>query len=482
MENLDMLVDKLIKLPNEISWVEFKHNNYCPDMIGEDISALANAAAYYEKTCAYMIWGIDDDTHEIVGTTYDQYSLKVGNQEIESWLRNLLSKNASFVFHSLEINNKRVVLLMINRAVNQTVTFKKVDYIRVGSYTKKLNDYPSMKTQLWDRIRNTNFEELIAEKDLDVQGVIEKMDIYSYFELRKMPLPTTQDEIIHYLLEEKMVIKQDNGMFDITNLGAILFAKKLSDFHGLSRKAIRVVQYERNDRLNILKEFSGSKGYANGFEGLIGFLEAILPSSEEINGAIRKTKKEFPIVAVREIVANALIHQDLSISGTGPMIEIFPNRIEVTNPGVPLVDIKRIIDNPPKSRNEKIAALMRRFGMCEELGSGWDRIVISCELETLPAPKIILYEENTKVILFSDIAFANMSMEDKIWDCYLHACIKYVSSETITNSSLRNRFGLQDSSSASISRLIKDTLNEGLIKAVDANTAPRYMKYIPYWA
>jgi len=164
------------------------------------------------------------------------------------------------------------------------------------------------------------------------------------------------------------------------------------------------------------------------------------------------------------------------------VVEIFQNRIEITNSGTPLVDVKRIIDNPPKSRNEKLAALMRRLRMCEELGTGWDKIVLTCELLQLPAPKIDLYEESTKVTLFAEVPFSSISAEDKLWACYLHACIKQVQGEQLTNSSLRERFGLKDSSSGSISRLIKEAVEKKLIKPVDPTTAPRYMKYIPIWA
>jgi len=163
MENLDILVEQLRRLPNETEWLEFKHNNYSPDVIGEDVSALANSAALMEKSCAYMIWGIDNNTHEIVGTAFNQYSKFNGNQEFESWLRNLLTKNAEFEFHSLKMNDKDIVLLVIHRAANQTVMFKKVDYIRVGSYTKKLSEYPTMQAQLWDRIRSARFEEQLAK-------------------------------------------------------------------------------------------------------------------------------------------------------------------------------------------------------------------------------------------------------------------------------------------------------------------------------
>lgn len=380
------------------------------------------------------------------------------------------------------MNDKKVVVLIINRAINQTVMFKKTEYIRVGSYTKKLSDFPTMQAKLWDRLRADEFEKVIATNDLEAADALNLLDYHTYFELKNEAVPTNQESIMHYMLEENLVEKQDNGLYSITNLGAILFAKQLSAFPTLSRKAVRVVKYDGENRLKIQKEFMGDKGYATGFENLVNFLEAILPSEEIIEGALRKTKTQYPIVAIREIIANALIHQDFNMTGTGPVIEIFDKRIEVTNPGLPLIDIQRIVDNPPKSRNEKMASLMRRLGMCEELGSGWDRVVLMCEMDVLPAPKIVLYEENMKVIMFSEVSFSNLPPEDKLWSCYLHACVKYVSGEPINNKSLRERFGVADTASASVSRLIKEAVKYKLIKPLDPETAPRHMKYVPYWA
>ena len=482
MENLDKLVLELCKLPDETPWVEFKHNNYSPLMIGEDISALANSAALHEKSCAYMLWGVNNETHEIVGTDYNLQTLKKGEQELENWLRSLLSKHADFEFHTVPFGDKKVGVLLIHRAVNQPVVFQKTEFIRVGSYTKKLNEYPALQAQLWDRLRSSKFEERYAKQDLDLVTALGLLEYSSYFDLTKIPQPTNADGVCHYLEEERIIVKQDNGLYSITNLGAILFAKKLSDFPRLSRKSVRVVQYQGNNRLNMLKEYNGSKGYAVGFEGLLGFVDALLPAAEVINGALREKKTAYPQLAIREAVGNALIHQDFSIPGTGPVVEIFDGRIEITNPGTPMVDIKRIVDNPPKSRNEKLAELMRRLRICEELGTGWDKIVISCELAQLPAPRIDLYEENTRVTLYAEQPFSSISPEDKLWACYLHACIKQVQNEQLTNSSLRERFGLKDSATSSVSRLIKDAIDCKLLKPLDPNTAPRYMKYLPYWA
>lgn len=482
MENLDKLIIELCKFDNETPWLEFKHNNYTPEMIGKDISALANSATLYEKAYSYMIWGIDDKTHEIVGTDYNLQNIKKGNQELENWLGGLLSNNANFEFHNTNVNNKNIGVLIIYSAVSQPVMFERSDYIRIGSYTKKLNDYPQVQAKLWDKLRTSRFEENIALKDLSLSEALNLIEYSTYFSLMDIPIPSDNEKIVHYLLEEEIIKKQDNALYSITNLGAILFAKCLDDFPRLSRKAIRVVQYNGNNKLEMLREDIGQKGYVIGFDGLLKYISALLPTKEIINGALRERISAYPMLAIRESVANAIIHQDFSITGTSPVIEIFDNRIEITNPGTPLVDIRRIIDNPPKSRNEKLAALMRRLRMCEELGTGWDKITISCEIQKLPAPRIELYADSTRVTLFSGKKYSSISKEDKLWACYLHACIKHVEGEELTNRSLRDRFGLKESSSGSISRLIADAVSIKYIKPLDPDTAPKHMKYIPYWA
>lgn len=482
MGNLEKLVLELIKQPDETPWLEFKHNNYDPFMIGQDISALANAATMYDRNCAYMLWGVHDKTHEIVGTDNNLQNLKKGNQELENWLRSLLSDNADFEFSSVTIDNNKVGVLIIYSAVSFPVKFEKIDYVRIGSYTKKLKDYPAVESQLWDKIKNIRFEEQWAKTDLELIVAMNMLDYGVYFDLTNTMVPSTADAVAHYLMEEKVIVKQDNGLYAITNMGALLFAKRFSEFDRISRKAIRVVQYAGNNRLTMLKESTENKGYAIGFENLMKYIGALIPTQELIVEALREKKSAYPMLAIREAVANALIHQDFSVRGTGPVVEIFDNRIEITNAGVPLIDIHRIIDNPPKSRNEKLAELMRRLRMCEELGTGWDKIVIACEMLQLPAPKIVLYEGSTRVTLFAETPYSNLSQEDKLWACYLHACIQYVQGEQLTNSSLRNRLGLKDSSSGSVSRLIKEAVAENLIKPLDPDTAPRYMKYIPVWA
>ena len=451
-------------------------------MIGEDISALANSAVLADRSHAYMIWGVDDTTHEIIGTNVRLNQEKKGNQEIENWLRYLLSKNADFSFESVDINGKHVELIIITKASGVPVTFEKIDYIRVNTYTKKINEFPVLQAQLWDKLRHEQFEETFNKIDLNIQEVTNFLDCDAYFDSLGISKPSTLDGYTHYLFEEGIIAPQDNGLLAITNLGAILFGKRLNDFQRLGRKAIRVVQYEGTNRLTILKEETFNAGYAKAFEDIVKYVNTLLPSKEDINSIRLKSTSAFPLPAIREAIANALIHQDFYIAGAGAVIEIFSNRVEVTNPGVPLIDIFRIIDNPPKSRNEKLASLMRRLGMCEELGRGWDRMVISCEAQRLPAPKIQLYQESTKVTLYAHLDYTNIPIEDKLWSTYLHSCLKFIEGEAMSNTSLRERFGLKVTGSGSISRLIKEAVNQKLVKALDPTTAPRYMKYIPIWS
>lgn len=482
MENLDLLIRELVKQPKETSWLEFKLNNDEPGMIGEDICALANSAALAGRDKAYFIWGVENETHDLKGTSFNWRTAKVGNEELENWLHHNLSANANFEFDSTKIGGKWFVVLEIMSAVGSTVMFKKEEFIRIGSYTKKLNDYPAVKKELWNKLRCRDFETQAAKTDLELANALAMLDYPAYFTLQKKMIPEGHRNIAHDLLEDELLKKQDNGLYTITNLGAVLFARRLAEFPTVSRKAIRIVQFAGKSKIELLKDYTGQKGYAIGFEEIMEYMKALLPSKEVITGAVRKTISSYPEIALREAVANALIHQDFAISGTGPVVEIYTDRIEICNPGAPLVDIDRIIDSPPKSRNEKLASLMRRLKMCEELGTGWDKIVAACELMQLPTPRIQVFPENTKVTLLSSIPYRMLTQADRLYACYCHASIMFLKREPMTNSSVRDRFGIEKKNSAMVSRLLKDALAKKLIRSADPDASPKNQRYLPFWA
>ena len=327
-----------------------------------------------------------------------------------------------------------------------------------------------------------NFLNMSAKKNLSPDDILSLLDYSKFFELLKLPLPSNSDGIINKMIQEKIITKNGHG-YIIKNIGALLFAKDLNNFDNISRKAVRVILYDGDNRLKTIKEMEGRRGYAVGFEGLIEYIDNILPSVEEISTALRGTIREYPIIAVRELVANALIHQDFSISGTSPMIEIFENRIEITNPGKPLIDPLRFVDHNPESRNEILTRFMRRLNICEERGSGFDKVILECEFNQLPSPKIIIDDRYTRVILYGQKSFAKMDKMDKIRACYLHSCIKYVSGDFATNQSLRQRFHIETHNYTMASRIISETIKEGLLKEYLAdNKSKKFAKYIPFWA
>ena len=476
------LVKELIAYPNETEWLEFKTNYYNADGIGEYISALSNSATICQKAFAYMIWGINDETHEIVGTNLDIKNKKVGNENFENWLQRLLTPKIIFYFYEISIDNKKVIVLEIQRA-NSTITkFKTDGYIRIGSYKKKLSDNPLIEKELWKELNNIPFEDGISISNVSTDIVLKMLDYTTYFDLLKIPLPEDKKGILHYLEQDELIKKLETGNWDITNFGAILFAKDITKFDNIKRKAVRIIQYKDNSRYDTLREEDVNRGYACGFEEMIKYIQLLTPKNEVIGEVYREENPMYPEKIIRESVANCIIHQNMDITGTSPMIEIFKNRIEITNPGTPLIDKDRFLDNPPKSRNEKIASFLRRINICEERGTGFDKIVKETEIYQLPAPKIDEYKEHTKITLYAYIPYSKMTKADKERACYLHACLRYVNNEYLTNASLRERFEIDAKNSAIVSRLIKATIANGLIKPYEDGNSQKFSKYVPYWA
>lgn len=328
----------------------------------------------------------------------------------------------------------------------------------------------------------TPFERLPAVEKLSAEEVLKRLDYPSYFDLIDRPLPDGRAAILDALAADRLIEPAGGGYWNVMNLGAILLAKQLSDFGRLQRKSVRVIVYKGKGRVETLREQTGHKGYAAGFEGLIGFINGLLPVNEVIGQALRKAVPVYPELAIRELVANALIHQDFSITGSGPMVEIFDDRMEITNPGLPLVDTARMLDNPPRSRNEALASLMRRMGICEERGSGVDKVVSQAEFYQLPAPAFEVVGDSTRSTLFAPRPLTQMDQADRVRAVYLHACLRYVQREFMTNSSLRERFGIDTKNSATASRLIKEALAAGMVRLHDPDAPPKLRRYVPEWA
>ncbi|MEK7263112.1 MAG: ATP-binding protein [Bacteroidota bacterium] len=475
-----LLEHSLLPIPQELNELDWKEelspNN---EKIIRHLSAFANLPGG-----GFIVFGVEDNTGKLIGVS------KTQSTEIIKKLSNLGRDAVMPVIkldHAIELfHNVPLLFVFVTESAAKPVHLRggtiEDTYIRTGGTTRKASRQEVGGLML--NSKTPQFEELHCSSLKSEQEILNLLDYRSIFNLLNKPVPQNNQEILQWLTDERMIDPIDGAGYYVTNFGALAAAHNLHDIDSLSRKSIRLVRYEGVNKLKTEKEYPGSKGYAIGFSGLISFIRALLPSSEIIKNALRTETSVYPEIALREIIANALIHQDFSIRGSGPMIEIFDDRIEVSNPGklLPTKKIDRLIGTTPESRNEILAAAFRRYNICEERGSGFVKAVAAIELYGLPPLKFAETENSFRVIMYSPKKFADMTPEERIEAAYQHSTIKYFSSEGMTNTSLRERFRMHEKQRPQVSLVIKEALRLGKIKPKDPNNAStKFAEYIPYW-
>ncbi len=466
-----MTADDLTKILqySESENIEYKEakTQYSTDKLIKYCVAFAN-----EKG-GKLLLGIKDDK-EICGTNAFQ-----STGDIKSKI--LAKLNIRVEIDEIDYKGKRVLVFDIpSRPIGTPLHYNGAYLMRSGEELLPMT--PEQLQRIFAEGK-PDFELQIAKANLSSDEVVSLLDVQSYFDMMKIPMPETRDAIIDKFEREKLLVIH-SGSYEITNLGAMLFAKDLTNFDNLSRKAIRVVVYNGHSKIKTKLDLTGNKGYAIGFVSLIQYIMGQLPASEVIEDALRKNASVFPELAVRELVANAMIHQDFMLSGNSVMIEIYDNRIEISNPGKPIITVDRFIDEY-QSRNEKLANVMRRLRICEEKGSGIDKTLFEIELFQLPALDIRVNKTRTTVIMHTPKSLDEMDKKERKLACYQHCCLKYVMSEMMTNQTFRERLSLSDKKASVdiVSKVIRETVEDGMIKLNDAeNKSKRYAKYVPFWA
>lgn len=477
--DLEELLRKLLAMPAESELVEFKEANdgFDSDKLGKYFSALSNEANLKGAEEGWLVFGVNN-AQNVVGTAFRSDPAKLQNltKEIADHCTNRLTFRG---IHEVVYEGKRVILFEIPPATTGYPTaWKGHHYGRDGESLGPLNT--DERHRIEGRLQLPPvFERGIAVEDASISHVLELIDWEGFFALFDYPKPTDAQAVIAQLIQHKVVVRA-NGALHITNLGAILFARDLGQFERIEFKRLRMIFYSGTGRTNFEKEQSGQKGYAIGFKRAVDWLNSRLPTKEEIHNVRREQVPTYPPDAVRELIANALIHQDFNTTGASPMVEVFSNRIEITNPGTPLINVLQFLNHTPLSRNEAIASTMHLLGICERRGSGIDRIVEECERYLLPAPNFISGDNFTQVILYGPRPLREMDRRDKIRACYQHACLKYANGQPMTNQSFRERMGIAEQNYSIASRIIADTLEEGLIKPYDPeNKSKKHARYVP---
>lgn len=466
-------LENWLNAPAETERLEFKEakQQYDTTKLLRYCVALANEGG------GYLVLGVTDKLpRRVVGSQAFPSSTALND------IKALIVDKLRFRVDATELlhpDGRVLVFKVPTRPVGQPLAFDGAYLMRVGE------DLVAMTPDVLKRIFAEDQQDWFCQAarcDASADEVIALLDTQTYFELLKIPYPTTRDAVLERLQSQQLIKPTAHG-WTITNLAAILLAKKLDAFSPtLARKAPRVVIYEGINKLKTRNDTTGIRGYAVGFNGLVDFVHSAAPQNRFIEEVVREEVKMFPEQALRELIANALVHQDFLATGTSVMIEMYSDRIEISNPGIPPIKVERFIDEN-RSRNEQLADIMRRFGICEEKGSGIDKVVNAAEVFQLPAPDFRVGDTRTTVVLFAHQDFANMSKTDRIRACYQHCCLLYVSNQRMSNQTLRERFRLSESQAANVSYIIGFTKEAGLIKADESeSTSTRYARYLPFWA
>ncbi|MDR2358731.1 MAG: putative DNA binding domain-containing protein [Prevotellaceae bacterium] len=470
-----ILEDSLTPVPTELNELDWK-SGLSPKTgrLAQHISAFANL-----KGGGMFVFGINDDGTccSISQSEAEEIVKKLGNIA-----KNNLAYSIKIEHDILEYNGFSLLFVYIPEQQEKPVYLRGNDlfnsYCRSAGQTVKMSQ--GQVKALISNSKGIYFEKQIALENISADAVLKFLNYRKIFELLDKNVPTAIDIILDKMKDLEFC-KYEAGRWHITNLGAILFANDINDFEVLRGKSVVVRKYTGTNNREMEFEQFGKYGYAAGFEGLVDFIMLHTKQGEK-----RDVKREdiqiYPRIAIREFVANALIHQDFSITGIPLTIEIFSNRLSITNPGAPLNDINRLIDLPPHSRNEMLANTMLLLRFCERRGSGIDYAIEAIEKQGLPPVKFTRSEQHTRIFLFPPKKLSEMTKEEKVLACYQHACLLYEDNRAINNQSIRERFGIDKNNSFVASRIISDTLESGFIKLSDeTNLSRKFVNYIPYY-
>lgn len=468
----------LLPIPHELNELDWKLTlSEDSQKLAQHISAFGN-----QSGGGFLIFGLlpSGEIHGI-----DQKEAPPIIKKLANISREALEPPQTIEHFADTFSGKTVLMIYIPESLQKPVHLRgkgiEFSFLRSGGQTRKMSRQEIANAVLYSR--QVRFEELEAFS-CDTTEILKLLDHERFFQLLNIPPIESSESVLDQLINHKMVYRQGNA-FSITNLGTIAAAKDLSQFPGKESFTVRVIKYKGSSRIEAQTEREFRQGYGVGFQELIRHIMGELPTNEVIKDALRKNVPVYPEITLRELVANALIHRDFSMTGTHPMVEIFSDRIEVVNPGMllPSVAIERIIDAAPESRNELLAGLMRRMRICEERGSGIDRALFAIEVYGLPPIEFVNGPNMFKAILYSPRSFKQMSSEERLRACYQHCCLKYVSGERMTNPSFRKRLGLKDSQYTLAWRVIDAAIERGLIKPYDSKGKSRkYASYLPSWA
>lgn len=294
---------------------------------------------------------------------------------------------------------------------------------------------------------------------------------------------TDLSRLIEHLFAHKLVARIDQRYVP-TNLAVLTCAKNLAQFPSYERYAVRIIEYVDTTKMRAKRDQTIGSGISLSLDMVVKQVVDSLPHSEIIQNATKLLTSVIPPIAIRELVINAIMHRDFSKTNSFITIEIFSDRIEITNPGglLPDISVDRLIDHPSICRNEVFSDFLRKLNLAEERGSGVDNAVGAIELWGLPPVIFESERDYFKATILMPRSFNDMSKEERVTAVYQHACLNKLAGKRTTNSSLRERFKFSREDTTKVGRVIADALEAEKIKLANPQASRRDFYYVPYWA
>lgn len=385
--DLEKIVRELIDYPREANWFEFKENWYEPNGIGEYISSLSNAAALEGQAFGYLVWGVNNDTHELTGTKFD-YTVDVKNEPLEHFLARQIVPDNNFSFHELTLDGKRIVVVIVPAASKVPTSFDGNRYLRIGSSKVNLNKYPERESNLFYILRvglpticntESEYQDMTFEK------------LFVYYASKGITL-------------NKRTFKKNMGL--LTEAGKYnLLAQLLSDN---SYIPIRFAIFNGTDKASTMysvREF-GNTCLLLSLDKVLEYGDVLnVPQADERDRKVeRKEISLFDADAFREAIINAFVH-NLWISGNAPMITVFSDRIEILSRGTipPGQTMEGFFAGESVPVNQKLSDIFLQLHISERTGRGVPKITEAYGRETYE------FRENSIVV---SIPFTRVSTEE----------------------------------------------------------------------
>ena len=474
---LELVERSLSPLPQELNELDWKASTCKADRMAKHLSAFANYSGG-----GYLVFGIEDGGI-VKGLTVKEAELY--SSQIANWARDLTKPELRTQIFSFEFKGKALLGVFIEEAFDKPVHKRngtlEDSYLRAGGQSRQMTRDEIRQSMMSSR--RQRFEEMPATLPNSLGDEWIQNFNFSEF-LKRTHFESNENErLIEHLFAHKLVARI-NQKYVPTNLAVLTCANDLAQFPSYERYAVRITEYFDATKMQAKRDQTIQAGISLSLDMIVRLVLDSLPHSEIIQNATKLRTSVIPQIAIRELIINSIMHRDFTKTNSFITIEIFSDRIEITNPGglLPDISVDRLIDHPSVCRNEVLSDFLRKLGLAEERGSGVDNAVAAIELWGLPPVIFENQKDYFKAIILMPRKFNEMSKVERITAVYQHACLNKLTGKRTTNSSLRERFKFSSEETTKVGRLISDAIDADRIKLANPSASKRDFHYLPYWA